>query len=500
METPSGFWTTICRMGPPPGIDPRQSSALRTVLSEHMAGGSTLLNDNNRDDATDRALLAKYDGRVPRYTSYPTAAQFSASLGAEAYRGWLRAVRPGQPVSLYVHVPFCKRLCWYCGCNTRVVQRADLISDYVRGLGDELALLAAALGHRPALIQMHLGGGTPNLLSPADLDHLFASVAEAFEIAPGLELSAEGDPASLTREWVQAAAAKGLTRFSLGVQDLNPNVQALVNRTETYEQVAAAVGWLREAGVASINFDLMYGLPGQTARTVTETLRAAVTLRPDRIALFGYAHVPWMKPHQRLIDETRLPDAGQRLAQARAGVLVLQGAGYQRIGLDHFALPTDSLSAAGRGGALKRNFQGYTADPCDTLLAIGASGIGKLPQGYVQNHTTEVAWRAAVRRGELPVARGLVLSDDDRFRAAIIERLMCDLAVDLEAVCTQHGRQLADLDSDLEALAPFIADGVIERRGARLSAPERGRPFLRSVCAVFDAYLDKAQGRHAQAV
>jgi oxygen-independent coproporphyrinogen-3 oxidase len=460
-----------------------------------------LTNDNVRhDDIHDHELLAKYDGRTPRYTSYPTAAQFTPTVGPQAYAEWLAALPGDQAVSLYIHVPFCQRLCWYCGCNTRVVRNPDLISRYVDGLVEELALLARVRPDRLPLAEIHIGGGTPNLLSIADMNLLFSAIGEVFRLTPRLEVSVEGDPASITQDWVKGATAHGVTRVSLGVQDLNPAVQAAVNRTETYEQVQAAVGWLRAAGVRSINFDLMYGLPKQTSESLAHTIGQALTLKPDRVALFGYAHVPWMKAHQQLINEADLPDAHERLVQARTGAQVLEAAGYRRIGLDHFALPQDTLSAAGDDGALRRNFQGYSTDPCDTLIAIGASGIGKMPQGYAQNHTAEIAWRGALNRGELPVARGVALTEDDRFRAEVIERLMCDMAVDLDAICARHGRRVEDLYDEREALKDFFRDGLLVREGETLCVTERGRPFVRTICALFDAHLRPGTTRHAQAV
>ena len=445
-------------------------------------------------------LIARYEGRAPRYTSYPTAVQFTPAVDARAYRGWLAALSPSDPVSLYIHVPFCARLCWYCGCNTRAVNRHEPIADYMDFLLRELSLLETALPGAMKASAVHLGGGTPNMLSADDLAALFGGLRQVFHFAPDIEVAAELDPAVLTREWVQAAAFHGLSRASLGVQNLAPEVQAAVNRPERFEDIAACVGWLRAAGVGSVNFDLMYGLPRQTVANTLSTIEGVLRLAPERIALFGYAHVPWMKAHQKLIDEAALPGPSARIDQSEAAAERLERAGYVRIGLDHFALPSDELAAAQREGRLRRNFQGYTTDAAPTLLGLGASAIGSLPQGLVQNVTQELGWRAAVEAGELPIARGVAVTADDRFRSEIIERLMCDLAVDLDAVCARHGRRREELRPELARLAPFEADGLVRRRGGRLQVTSDGRILVRSVCAVFDAYFAPEAQRHAKAI
>ena len=445
-------------------------------------------------------LIARYDGRAPRYTSYPTAVQFTPAVDAATYRGWLAALPASDPVSLYLHIPFCARLCWYCGCNTRAVNRHEPVGDYVQHLLAEAALLEAALPGRLPANAIHLGGGTPNMLAPAEMDAIFGALRRIFNVAADAEIAAELDPAVLTREWVQAATSHGLSRASLGVQNLSPQVQAAVNREETFEEITQCVAWLREAGVGSINLDLMYGLPHQTTVNTLSTIDQIVALRPERLALFGYAHVPWMKAHQQLIDESALPGAAERLDQSEAAAERLVSEGYVRIGLDHFALPDDTLAAAQREGRLRRNFQGYTTDSAQTLLGLGASSIGSLPQGLVQNVAQELPWRNAVVAGDLPVARGVALTDEDRFRAEIIERLMCDLSVDLAAVCARHGRTLGDLAQEVSALRRFADDGLVELREARLSVSELGRLVVRSVCAVFDTYFTAEAGRHSKAL
>lgn len=443
-------------------------------------------------------LIARYEGRAPRYTSYPTAVQFTPEVTAQTYRAWLAGLPADEAVSLYVHVPFCSRLCWYCGCNTRAVNRHEPIADYVRLLVREAAMLEVALPGRLPADALHFGGGTPNMLSPDDLAAVFGALRHVFNFAPDAEIAAELDPAVLTREWVQAAGFHGLTRASLGVQNLSPEVQTAVNRVEAFEDIAACVGWLRGAGVRSINFDLMYGLPRQTVANTLSTIDGVLRLRPERLALFGYAHVPWMKSHQKLLDEAALPGASERLDQSEAAADRLASEGYVRIGLDHFALPDDELAVALAERRLHRNFQGYTTDAARTLLGIGASAIGSLPQGFVQNVAQELGWRAAVLKDELPIARGVALTADDRFRGEIIERLMCDLAVDLETVCARHGRRMAELEREIARLADFEEDGLVARSGAKLTVTSAGRVLVRSVCAVFDAHLAPDAQRHSK--
>jgi oxygen-independent coproporphyrinogen-3 oxidase len=448
---------------------------------------------------TRRDLLARYDSRAPRYTSYPTALQFSTAVDAETYGGWLEALDPREPVSLYAHIPFCARLCWYCGCNTRVVNKAALISDYVDHLIEELVLVEARLPGRLKAGAVHLGGGTPNMLSRDDMVRLFGALRHVFPFAPGVEISAELDPAVLTESWVKAAAFHGLNRASLGVQDLAPHVQQAVNRVEPFEVVARAVHWLRQAGVASINLDLMYGLPKQTTADVAATLDQVLVLRPERIALFGYAHVPWAKAHQKLIRDEDLADAEGRLEQSQAAAERLVRAGYVAIGLDHFALPNDNLALGLVSGTLRRNFQGYTTDPHQTLIGLGASSIGRLPQGYVQNQANEVMWRAAITEGRLPVARGVALTDDDRLRADVIERLMCDFAVDLKAVAARHGLTAAVFEQDLAKLSGLQTDGLVYVADHVVGVTVEGRAFIRLVAQAFD-HRSETQERFSRAI
>jgi oxygen-independent coproporphyrinogen-3 oxidase len=446
------------------------------------------------------ALLSSYDSRAPRYTSYPTAVQFTPQVTPDVYGEWLSQLSLAEPLSIYAHIPFCARLCWYCGCNTRVVHRSDSIADYVALLDKEIGLVAGRLSGGGRAQSIHLGGGTPNMLSVDDLAALFGALRRAFDVSADAEIAAELDPAQLTADWAQAAARQGMNRASLGVQDLAPAVQAAVNRHEPFEVVQRAAGYLRDAGIEALNFDLMYGLPRQTAADVVDTLDQVLTLAPSRIALFGYAHVPWMKSHQKLIDEAELPNAVERLDQSQVAAERLAAEGYVSVGIDHFARPDDPMAVALAERTLRRNFQGYTTDQAGALIGFGVSAIGRLPQGFVQNQPSELIWRGAVAEGRLPTARGVAVTDEDRFRGEVIERLMCDLSVDLDAVAARHGRSASDLALAVEGLAPLEADGVVERDGAVIAITEVGRPFVRTACAQFDGYLDPSALRHSRVV
>ncbi len=448
----------------------------------------------------DPTVLQRYEARVPRYTSYPTAPHFDPRVDAATYRGWLGEIGDGDAVSLYLHVPFCRRMCWYCGCHTKVSRAYAPVADYAATLAREIELVAEAIPSSPVVTHLHWGGGTPNALSSVDFAAIMTGVRGRFAFAADAEIAVELDPRLLTREAAQALCDAGVTRASLGVQDFNESVQRAINRVQPYALVAEAVGWLRAAGCRAISFDLMYGLPGQTEVDVVRTADLAADLRPDRIALFGYAHVPWMKKHQQMIDEARLPQTAARYAQAEAAAARLVKRGYTRIGLDHFAHTDDPMVKALAAGQLRRNFQGYTTDRAETLLGFGASAIGALRQGYVQNAVPLNLYAAAVSEGQLPISRGIVLSADDVLRRTVIERLMCDLAADVGAIASRFGRPVDTFAKALAQLAPMARDGLVEINGPRVRITEEGRPFMRLACAAFDRYLDKGAGRHSSAV
>ncbi len=443
----------------------------------------------------------KYATRsVPRYTSYPTAPHFGDGVDGALYASWLAGLGDEAPVSLYLHVPYCRAICHYCGCHTKAALKDDPVIDYARGLVAEIALVRAAIGRRLRVGHIHWGGGTPSLLPIPSFRAVVAALREAFEILPTAEHAMELDPRTVTPELAAALAEAGITRASLGVQDFDEAVQVAIGRIQPIETVTAAVDALRGAGIAAINFDLMYGLPHQTAATIRRTIELAHGFSPSRIALFGYAHVPWFKKHQRLIDEAALPGATERIALERTARAALADYGYEPIGLDHFALPNDDMAIAAKSGDLHRNFQGYTTDTCDTLIGFGASSIGQTAFGFVQNDPDIGRWRRAIEKGNLPIAKGKAVDDDDRLRAAIIERIMCDYAVDLDAVCAAHGVTTDAVADAFERLEEPARDGLVAIDGHRLTVSEAGKPLVRIVAAAFDVYLARAAARHSVAV
>ncbi len=448
----------------------------------------------------EQILLERYARSVPRYTSYPTAPHFTSDVGEETYRAWLGRLSPGTPVSLYLHVPYCREMCWYCGCHTKVARRPEPVAQYARDLDREIALVAASIPGRLRVVSVHWGGGTPTMLAAEDFFTLMEALRTRFNVTDLSEVAVEIDPRDFDRETAAMLAAAGVGRASLGVQDFERKVQEAVNRLQPYETVARAVEMLRDVDIGAINFDLMYGLPRQTVEGVARTAELAAGLAPDRIALFGYAHVPWMKKHQRLIDEAALPGPLERAHQFEAAAERLIDLGYEQIGLDHFARPEDPLAVALRCGGLRRNFQGYTADRAETLIGLGVSAIGSFSEGYVQNDPATGRYAQAVRGGQLATVRGVRLKSDDYLRRAVIERLMCDGEVDLAAVRRDFGMLAMRFDAELDRLEPMVADGLVRLDGERVRITPAGRPFVRVAAAAFDRYLGRSEARHSQAV
>ncbi|HUO54775.1 MAG TPA: oxygen-independent coproporphyrinogen III oxidase [Rhodoblastus sp.] len=436
---------------------------------------------------------------VPRYTSYPTAPHFSVAVGPDVYAGWLSALAPDARLSLYLHVPYCRELCSYCGCHTRATRRDEPLDAYAEVLAREIDLVAKASPARD-VIHAHWGGGTPGLLGGARLRALTDSLRRHFVFAPDAEVSIELDPRHVDGALALALFAAGFNRVSLGVQDFNPHVQEAIGRIQPFEVVEQAVSLLRVAGFRAINLDLMYGLPFQSEDDVVETAELAASLGPSRLALFGYAHAPWFAKRQKLIDAAALPGAAERLRQAATARRVLAERGYVAIGLDHFALPDDPMAVAMRAGRLRRNFQGYTIDQADALLPFGASSIGRLPQGYVQNAADVGSWRRSIEAGRFATVKGVGFSRDDLARAAVIERLMCDFSVDYGAIAEKMLGDIAAFDAARADLAQLVREGVATQEGRRVSITESGRPFMRLVAAVFDAYLPARAARHSVAV
>ncbi len=449
-----------------------------------------------RDDLRERYG----EERLPRYTSYPTAPQFSNAVGHESYADWLGALPSGKSASLYLHVPFCRSMCWYCGCHTTITQRDQPIVDYIAVLRREIGLVADRLSAPLPVRHIHFGGGTPTIMEPSELLDLVELMRRRFVIDGTAEIAVEIDPRTLTRTMTTALGAAGVTRASLGVQSFDPVVQRAINRIQTFEQTARATEGLRQAGVRGINFDLIYGLPHQTVESCVESVRRSIELRPERFSVFGYAHVPSFKKHQRKIDEAALPDGAARYAQAEAIAEALTAAGYRRIGLDHYALPDDTMVQAQDDGVLHRNFQGYTNDPSDVLIGFGASAIGRLTQGYAQNEVVIGRYAERILQGELATMKGYALTPDDRLRADLIERVMCDFKVDVQEVCAKHGAAPESILQSIPRLRMLEQDGIIRLDGNVLSVNDDTRFLVRSVASVFDAYLGMSGRTHSRAV
>jgi oxygen-independent coproporphyrinogen-3 oxidase len=448
------------------------------------------------------ALRAHLARPVPRYTSYPTAVQFHPGVTGTAYRRWLEDLDPSVGTSIYVHVPFCRRLCHYCGCNTNIVARYEPVADFLESVELELAHTASALRGTLSYRHLHFGGGTPTILDPADFRRLMRAIDRHFRRSPEAELAVEIDPRTLTAEMAETLADCGINRASLGVQDFDPSVQAAINRIQPFELVAETVERLRRVGITELNFDLIYGLPKQSLDSFRATVDQAASLEPARLALFGYAHVPWMKRHQKLLERHGLPDGVLREALSRETSGRLVELGFVPVGLDHFARAGDPLARAARAGTLRRNFQGYTTDPADTLLAFGPSGISRLPQGYAQAEANVRLWHEAVRAHRHPIVRGVALTAQDRLRADVIEALMCRQAADLQAIADRHGAGDAEFvfDREIDALRSFVDAGAATLDRARLTITRAGHLYLRPIAALFDEYLTSEATRHSRAV
>ncbi len=446
--------------------------------------------------------IAKYfSARVPRYTSYPTAPHFSADVDAKRYETWLSRLDPSSEISLYLHVPFCRQMCWYCGCNMRVIARYSPVTTYVDTIIREIELAARVMPQGISVRHIHWGGGTPTALAPEDMIRISEALHRQFNILGKAEIAVEIDPRTFTPENAVALGKIGCTRASLGVQEFDEKVQTAINRVQPISMIEKTLDLLREQGISAVNFDLMYGLPYQTPETLKNTVEQAAKMGPDRIALFGYAHVPWMAKNQRMIPEEALPTPLMRFEQAQVAGDALAEQGYVKIGLDHFARPEDSMAIALREGCLHRNFQGYTNDEAGTIVAFGASAISALPDGFAQNIVETGAYSRAVNSGVLPIAKGIIFRGEDKLRGAIIERLMCDMEVDLEDIRKQYAPDREAFQDEMLQLRGLEEEGLCELEGNKVRVPDEARLALRVVCSVFDAYLaQNTELRHAAAV
>lgn len=449
-----------------------------------------------------------FDTNVPRYTSYPPATQFAGDVSPARYADWLSQIPAGARVSIYLHVPFCRRLCWFCACRTQGTKTGAPVPSYVDTLIAEVEILRRALPQGVIAQRVHWGGGTPTLLPPADIARLARAVAVAFPQSGTSEISVEIDPNEIDDARLDALADMGMTRASIGVQDFDPEIQRIIGREQSFAITHAAVEGLRARGITSLNTDILYGLPKQSRARIATSIQMLLSLNPDRIALYGYAHVPWMAKRQSLIPTEDLPAPEARLALFETASADLTSDGYTPIGIDHFARPTDSLALAAQSKHLRRNFQGYTDDTCDVLLGLGASAISRLPQGYAQNAPGTAAYQKAVRSGALATSRGHTFARDDTVRARMIEMLMCDFRIDTNTllVDTHPARShIAGALSEASAINALLDetartfDGHAIRTDTGLAIPPHARPLTRLIARHLDAYVSQPAG-HSSAI
>lgn len=449
-------------------------------------------------------LVRKYNIPGPRYTSYPTAPQFSDQVDRSALLAEIAADNsdPRRPLSLYFHLPFCESLCWYCGCNTVITRKRHVAADYVYLLQQEIALTAPLLNLDRPVTQLHFGGGTPTFLPPAEIDRLGRAIHSVFRFAPDAEISVEIDPRRLTKEHVDAYRRLGCNRASLGVQDTNPQVQIAIHRWQPLAQTAQAIKWLREAGYESVSVDLIYGLPVQTPESFAQTLDEIISLNPDRLAVFSYAHVPWLKPAQKIFDDRQqLPSTEAKLAMLGLATRALTAAGYVHIGMDHFARPDDELAVAHAEGTLTRNFQGYTTRAGASLYGFGMSSISQTDGSFRQNHKDLDAYQAALEANQLPVERGFLLSTEDRRRRTLVMEIMCRSHVDYADLSARLGVDVpTTYASEIASLADLEADGLLQRSATGFAITGLGEMFRRIIAMRFDEYLAKGPRKFSKTV
>lgn len=439
-----------------------------------------------------------FDAKVPRYTSYPPANRFVPDVGAQVQQSWLQSVPAQDPVSVYIHIPFCRRLCWFCACRTQGTQTLAPVDAYIQDVACEIALVTAQMPKLPRMARLHLGGGTPTLLTPDQMTYLLDAIDRHFAPTTNWEFSVEIDPTEASPLILDLLAARGMRRASLGVQDFAEDVQKAIGRRQSFEQTQMVVRHLRAKGVKSLNIDLLYGLPCQTQTSLLATLDQVHALRPDRVALYGYAHVPHMSKRQVMIPEDHLPSAIERFEMARIAKVRLGTFGYLSVGIDHFARASDSLAQAAQNGTLQRNFQGYTDDPCATLIGIGASAISKFKQGYTQNAVATSAYQCRVRDNRLPGHKGFVMSERDAFLADIISQIMCKACITPEHLSKTHPNFTKDLWHMIHDLKHAFPSAFSMVENDLRLLPEF-QPLTRVIAAHIDASL-QTEHMHSLAI
>ncbi|MBA84862.1 oxygen-independent coproporphyrinogen III oxidase [Thalassobius sp. S69A] len=447
---------------------------------------------------TQLAKLGLFDAKVPRYTSYPTAPHFSNNVTSGDFTNWIKGIVPGSEISLYLHVPFCRRLCWFCACRTQGTQSESPVRAYLETLKAELQLLRQNLPENVSLNRLHWGGGTPTLLSAAMMTDLAEAILNVAPFAPDYEFSVEIDPNEIDDSRLSALAAAGMNRASIGVQDFDEGIQKTIGRLQSYNVTRDAIEAIRAHGVYSLNADILYGLPHQSKERITESVQKLLSLNPDRVALYGYAHVPWMAKRQQMIPSDALPTPQERLDLFETARRLFVWDNYAEIGIDHFATQSDGLTIAQKTGKLRRNFQGYTDDTSDVLVGVGASSISRFPQGYAQNNASTGAYTGAIRDGGFATARGHMFTPEDKLRSRVIEMLMCDFRTNDAELRDTFQMSQANLDQ-LYAGAKSDFKGHLDHSGGGLFIPPESRPLTRMIARAFDAY-DLSKAGHSSAI
>ena len=447
----------------------------------------------------DLNLIRKYNQPGPRYTSYPTAPQFSQETDKLTLAS--QTEQETSDLSLYFHIPFCQSLCWFCGCTKIITQDQSRSDHYLDLLEKEIDQFLPKVNDGRKVKQLHFGGGTPNFMNPEQIKRFSDFIHNRFDFYADAELSTELDPRTLTQEHIAAYSEMGINRASIGVQDVKPEVQIAIHRVQTDEHNRNALQWLREAGITSCNLDLIYGLPKQTPESFEDTLHHILDYSPDRLAVFSYAHVPWISPAQKILETKDLPDPESKLMMLEKVITILTANGYHYVGMDHFAKHDDKLSIAQKNGTLQRNFQGYSTHGGVEICAFGMASISQTSRSYRQNFKDITDYGQAVAAGEFPIDRGIVLTDEDVMRRDLIMSVMCQLHLDYAEESTQHGVDIKSHFADsLEALKPMEKDGLIELGDSFLQVTEQGRLFVRNIAMVFDAYLDSNKAKFSKTV
>lgn len=452
----------------------------------------------------DLDLVKKYNVAGPRYTSYPPATKFTDAVTWEQLSAKIEENnRSARDLSVYFHIPFCETLCWFCGCTTVITLNHDKGKDYIDYLGREVARMAPMLNPQRKAVQLHFGGGSPTFLRPDEIRRLGEIIHKHFTFSPDIEASVEVDPRRLTREHMVALREIGFNRASMGVQDFNPKVQEAIHRIQPREMTQQAMDWMRELGFGSINLDLIYGLPNQTPETFNETVDTVLEMKPDRLAVFSYAHVPWIKPAQKILEEKILPSPESKLEVLKLVIEKLTANDqYVYIGMDHFAKPNDELSVAQRNKQLQRNFQGYSTRAGSDIYAFGMSGVSQIPDAYWQNEKELPKYQAAVDAGRVPLHKAYLVTDEDKIRRETIMRTMCDLSLDFAAMSHKLGINFEQhFAKELAALTPFEADGLVKRTATGLEVTDGGRLFIRNIAMCFDNTLSPVgERRHSKTI